>query len=272
MESERINISWSLYHLKKLFRCSDKHPALLQNLLVFSFINYVFYNLAYVGEHPISLFIQKICRWCVIPHDHQNVMMMMNFFCGMVNRSKAFSLISSQSHCQRSSPLRISDTPRVQKRKLNANVSLYDLNAHWTLGRNKLGRKSIDKQYYSISRGSIALLIVSNKKNFKKQLHYIIEERLLNFLSKKKNNWLPCGKPFQYWYSCVIIYDNWTVLCLHPWSCIGLDFRNCSMLLFFSISSLADASGLNIMVLIWLDHSLLGNKLWSSTLSLLLWS
>ena len=32
-------------------------------------------------------------------------------FCGMVDRRKAFSLISSQDHCQRSSPSRISDTP-----------------------------------------------------------------------------------------------------------------------------------------------------------------
>ena len=41
------------------------------------------------------------------------MMTMMNFFCGMVGRGKAFSLICSQHHCQRSSPLRISDTPRV---------------------------------------------------------------------------------------------------------------------------------------------------------------
>ena len=34
-------------------------------------------------------------------------------FCGMVDRQKAFSLISSQDHCQRSSPSRISDTPRA---------------------------------------------------------------------------------------------------------------------------------------------------------------
>ena len=34
-------------------------------------------------------------------------------FCGMVNRRKAFSLISSRDHCHRSSPSRISDTPRA---------------------------------------------------------------------------------------------------------------------------------------------------------------
>ena len=38
-------------------------------------------------------------------------MMMMNCFRGMVARQKAFSLISSQDHCQRSSPCQISNTP-----------------------------------------------------------------------------------------------------------------------------------------------------------------
>ena len=38
---------------------------------------------------------------------------MMNCFCGIVDRRKAFSLISSRDHCQRSSPSRISDMPRV---------------------------------------------------------------------------------------------------------------------------------------------------------------
>ena len=41
------------------------------------------------------------------------MVMMMNFFCGMVDQRKAFSLISSRDHCQRSSPSRISDTPRA---------------------------------------------------------------------------------------------------------------------------------------------------------------
>ena len=39
------------------------------------------------------------------------VRMMMNCFCGMVARGKAFSLISSRDHCQRSLSSRISDTP-----------------------------------------------------------------------------------------------------------------------------------------------------------------
>ena len=41
------------------------------------------------------------------------MMMTVNCFCGMVVRRKAFSLISSWDDCQRSSPLRISDTLRA---------------------------------------------------------------------------------------------------------------------------------------------------------------
>ena len=39
--------------------------------------------------------------------------MMKNYFCGMVDWRKAFSLISSRNHCQTSSSSRISDTPRA---------------------------------------------------------------------------------------------------------------------------------------------------------------
>ena len=41
------------------------------------------------------------------------MMMMMNCFCGMVDRRKVFSLISRRDHSQRSSPSRISNTPRA---------------------------------------------------------------------------------------------------------------------------------------------------------------
>ena len=37
----------------------------------------------------------------------------LNCFCGMVDQRKVFSLISSRDHCQRSSPSRISGTPRT---------------------------------------------------------------------------------------------------------------------------------------------------------------
>ena len=42
-------------------------------------------------------------------------LMMMNCFCGVVNRRKAFSLISSRDHCQRSWPTRISDPIKAIK-------------------------------------------------------------------------------------------------------------------------------------------------------------
>ena len=37
------------------------------------------------------------------------MMMMMNSFCGMVDQQSAFSFISSPDHCQKFSPLQISD-------------------------------------------------------------------------------------------------------------------------------------------------------------------
>ena len=45
------------------------------------------------------------------------MMMMMNCFCGMVDRRKAFSLISSRDHCQRSSRSRIFDTSEKTRLK-----------------------------------------------------------------------------------------------------------------------------------------------------------
>ena len=39
--------------------------------------------------------------------------MMINCFCGMLDRRKAFSLISNWDHCQRSLPLRITNMPRA---------------------------------------------------------------------------------------------------------------------------------------------------------------
>ena len=42
------------------------------------------------------------------------MMMVINCFCDMVDRRKEFSLTSSRGHCQRSSPLRISDRPQAR--------------------------------------------------------------------------------------------------------------------------------------------------------------
>ena len=52
-------------------------------------------------------------QWNLVMMMMMMMMMMMNCICGMVDRRKAFSLISSRDHCQRSSPSRISNTPRA---------------------------------------------------------------------------------------------------------------------------------------------------------------
>ena len=46
-------------------------------------------------------------------NSQENTCVMMNCFCGMVDRRKAFSLISYLDHCQRSSPSWISEKPRA---------------------------------------------------------------------------------------------------------------------------------------------------------------
>ena len=54
---------------------------------------------------------QNAFLWSTIPQ--KPLLTMMNCFCGMADRWKAFSLISSRDNCQRSWPSRISDMPRV---------------------------------------------------------------------------------------------------------------------------------------------------------------
>ena len=55
------------------------------------------------------------------------LMMMMNCFWGVDDRLKAFSLISSRDHCQRSSPSWISDMPRAGQ-----NLSSSSSDNHYT--------------------------------------------------------------------------------------------------------------------------------------------
>ena len=56
---------------------------------------------------------QKWKRWKIIRTCTYNLMFYcyLNCFCCTVDRRKAFNLISSQNHCQRSLLLRISDAP-----------------------------------------------------------------------------------------------------------------------------------------------------------------
>ena len=65
---------------------------------------------------------QRSCTWNFKPYLSINlsiclsnhILMMMNCFCGMVDRRKLFSLISSQDHYQRSWPSWISDPLRAR--------------------------------------------------------------------------------------------------------------------------------------------------------------
>ena len=62
-----------------------------------------------VGRWWVDL-IKPLTAWT---QDVMMMMIMINWFCGMVDRRKTYSLISKKDDCQRSSPSRISDTPRA---------------------------------------------------------------------------------------------------------------------------------------------------------------
>ena len=66
------------------------------------------------------------------------MMMMVNCFCGVVDRRKAFSLISSGDHCQRSPgiwyPFTFSKTPRSFVRSSFNFTKCFSFLAIWTFG------------------------------------------------------------------------------------------------------------------------------------------
>ena len=70
--------------------------------------NFVFMLYITTSSSVLLLFTSSFVRFYTSLHE-----LMMNCFCGMVDRRKAFSLISSWDHCQRSSPSWISDTLRA---------------------------------------------------------------------------------------------------------------------------------------------------------------
>ena len=81
------------------------------------------------------------------------MMMMMNCFCGMVDRRKAFSLISSWDHCQRSSPLQISDTLRAEdmlhSNNLMASTERANFSVHFLLKTfSKINSENIWKYFF----------------------------------------------------------------------------------------------------------------------------
>ena len=87
-----------LKHKWNLVRCFLLHSTKFQYFFVDSKVN--------CQIHMITDMFKNISKEYLI-----KMMMIMICFCGMVDWRKAFSLISSRDHCQRSSPLRISDTP-----------------------------------------------------------------------------------------------------------------------------------------------------------------
>ena len=78
-------------------------------LAILVFILVLKYSLSYTGSLPNPFYIILVASFFFL----NCLMMMMNRFCLMVDRRKAFNLISSRDRCQRFSPSRISDMPRV---------------------------------------------------------------------------------------------------------------------------------------------------------------
>ena len=103
-----------------LFSLISLSPDLLNNIPIFAtFQN--FFQISILSDKKLSeirnyfwILITRFSRDSNIPRKFQSLMMMMmNYFRGMVDRRKVFSLISSRGDCQRSSPWRISNSPRA---------------------------------------------------------------------------------------------------------------------------------------------------------------
>ena len=86
---------------------------------IFVFYNHKVWNMEnFKGMKYVELLLINVLliplQWnkrnCV---NLTSCMMTMNCFCSMVDRRKAFNLISSQDHCQRPSPSQISATPQA---------------------------------------------------------------------------------------------------------------------------------------------------------------
>ena len=88
----------------------QKREKPLWRSVTFSKVEGKAYNFTKSNISPWIFFtFFKLYKWYQIAQC-----MKMNCFCGMVNRRKAFSLISSRDHCQTSSPSRISNPPRAR--------------------------------------------------------------------------------------------------------------------------------------------------------------
>ena len=93
------------YMFKVIDRSTRSICTMLTILLCLSTLMKRFYVLSLDTRRKLN--VQKASR------RRPRLLMMMNCFCGMLDRRKAFSLISSRDHCQRSSSSQICDTPQA---------------------------------------------------------------------------------------------------------------------------------------------------------------
>ena len=91
---------------KSVLDCSCMNNIILLTFEITIFLLQFHVTNKQVNNKPYSMeYFHKL--YLLLKHDDDEL------FCGMVDRRKVFSLISSRDHCQRSSPSRISDTPRA---------------------------------------------------------------------------------------------------------------------------------------------------------------
>ena len=109
MMRRNFTLGVSKTHLKQRFRNPKKECTheKYQNSIELSIYIYVVLRANYCWTVWKKI---CFCRLIInIPTLLLLLLLLLNCFCGMVDQPKAFSLISSQDHCQRSSPLQISN-------------------------------------------------------------------------------------------------------------------------------------------------------------------
>ena len=110
-----VIISWVLsakFHYFRIWKCHISPPK--TKTLADSLLERKRYDIMVLREKMIYIDIgYKSAHHKLKATTMMMIIMMMICFCGMVDRRKAFSLISSWDHCQTSLPSRISDTPRA---------------------------------------------------------------------------------------------------------------------------------------------------------------
>ena len=125
----------------------------------------------------------KILPWQEKEEYHKNdrkISPCMNCFCGMTDRRKAFSLISSRGQCQRSSPLRISDALRAGfelAQNLSSGFVEWSCAAGITTGNIEVEKHTFQKSksLFSIYDINVDRIVASNRVPFgKKCFEYFI--------------------------------------------------------------------------------------------------